>query len=279
MKKGLFTSLILMLTMAVTACGQAPGPAVQPQDTKAETTAPATPAAAEAGSFKIITTAGGYPFNATNVQTKEVEGFMIDIINELAKRTNMKTELVTGEWNALIPSLQSGKADVIVDGMYITEERKKVINFTEPVFAYGEGLVVQESDTTTKSLDDLKGKTIGVQLGTSFKDMLEEKNKELGMEIKTYQTLADMLRDIQNGRLDAALGDSPAFGYMLTVNPNMKFRVVKEYEHSLGGQIGIGVTKNRPELVEALNGAVKEIKEDGTLKAIYEKWGVDWDFN
>lgn len=264
MKKVLFFSLLLVFMMVLAACGN-----------ETKTASSAGPARE---SIKIITTAGGYPFAAKNKETGEVEGFMTDIMNELASRLQLNTTLTTGEWNSLIPSVQSGKADVIVDGMYITEERKEVINFTDPVFAYGEGLIVKEGDTTTKSLEDLRGKTVGVQLGTSFKDMLEEKNKDLGLKIKTYQTLADMLKDIQNGRVDAVLGDSPSFSYLLSTNPKMNFRIVEEYEPTLVGQIGIGIAKGNTELVEKLNGEIEKMKEDGTLKEIYKKWAVDWDF-
>lgn len=265
-KLTMFGLLFLMLILA--ACSQISG---------AEETNNSS--GTEEDVITVITTAGGYPFNAINAESEEFEGFMIDIIHELAKRSGIETELVTGEWNSLIPSLQSEKADVIVDGMYITDERKEVINFTEPVFGYGEGLIVQEGDTSIQTLEDLEGKSVGVQMGTSYKDMLEEKSGTLNYEVKTYNTQADMLKDIENGRIDAALSDSPTFSYLLSKNPDMKFEIVENYKPSLAGEIGIGISKEQPELLEKLNTALEEIKADGTLKEIYAKWGVDWDFN
>jgi polar amino acid transport system substrate-binding protein len=271
MKMKKFMSFMMVLGMLLlTACGQNSDSATTEENSTAE---------ASEKTITVITTAGGYPFNAKNAKSQELEGFMIDIINELASRTDTKTEFTTGEWSSLIPSVQSGKADVIVDGMYITEERKEVINFTEPVFSYGEGLIVQEDDTTTKSLEDLAGKTVGVQIGTSYKDMLEEKASGINFEVKTYQNQADMLKDIQNGRIDAALADSPTFGYLLKLNPDSKFRIVEDYEPALAGLIGIGISKEQTELLEELNTAIAEMKEDGTFKEIYAKWGIDWDFN
>ncbi|MEM1503812.1 transporter substrate-binding domain-containing protein [Domibacillus sp. 8LH] len=262
MKKVRLASLLLMVGI-LAACGNT--------EEKAEQ------ASASGDTLKVITTAGGYPFNATNPSTNEIEGFMIDIAKEATKRADMDMEIVTGEWNSLIPSLQSGKADVIVDGMYITDERKKEINFTDPVFGFGEGLIVQEGDKTTASLEDLKNKTIGVQMGTSFKDMLEEQSPELNLEVKTYQTLADLLKDIESKRIDAALADKPAFTYMKSQNPNMTYRIVDEYVPSLSGEIGLGVAKENTALVEKLNTSIAEMKEDGTLTSIYEKWGVEWE--
>ncbi|WP_050183994.1 substrate-binding periplasmic protein [Domibacillus robiginosus] len=267
MKKTLVAILLLVLAVVSAACGK----------TAEDSTGAKNEDSSSGQMIKVITTAGGYPFNATNPSTNEIEGFMVDIVKEAAKRANVQTEFVTGEWNSLIPSLQSNKTDVIMDGMYITDERKKEINFTDPVFGFGEGLIVQEGDTKTASLEDLKGKTIGVQMGTSFKDMLEERSPELNLEIKTYQTLADLLKDIQAKRIDAALADKPAFTYMKSKNPNMTYRVVDEYVPTLAGEIGLGVSKENPELLEKLNQAIAEMKEDGTLTEIFENWGVEWD--
>ncbi|MED4152542.1 ABC transporter substrate-binding protein [Priestia aryabhattai] len=265
MKKILIACVTLILLMGVAGCGK--------------NTSTSGEASKNDKEIKVITTAGGYPFNATNPKTNKIEGFIIDIVNEVAKRSGVKTQISTGEWNSLIPSLQSGKADVIADAMYITDERKKQINFTNPVFSFGEGLIVPERDKTTKSLKDLKGKVIGVQMGTSFKDMLEKENKDLNIKVKTYQTLSDLLKDIQTNRIDAALADAPTFSYFKAKNPNMKYRIVEGYVPSLTGEVGIGVSKDRSELVKKFNKAIQEMKADGTLKDIYKKWGVDWDFN
>lgn len=266
MKKGLFIGLLCMLLIALSACGNS-NSSTSGQGSDSDDT------------IRVITTAGGAPFGIIDPKTSKYEGFMYDIINDLAKRADLKVEMQTAEWDSLIPSLQSDKADVIVDGMYITDERKKVINFTEPVFGYGEGLIVQEGDTKTASLEDLKGKTVGVQIGTSYKDMLEENNGSLDLTIKTYETTADLLKDIQNKRLDAAIADSPTFTYLKSKNPDAKFRVVKDYVPSLAGEIGIGIAKDNTALVDKLNEAIIAAKEDGTFKEIYGKWGVDWDFN
>lgn len=267
--KNFLAMMAIMVLILLGACSQESGSGSS-ENTAADTV--------DGETIKVITTAGGYPFNAKNASNQELEGFMIDIINEAASRAGVKPEFTTGEWNSLIPSVQSGKADVIVDGMYITDERKEVINFTDPVFGYGEGMIVQEDDTTTATLEDLGGKTIGVQIGTSYKDMLEEKATVTNYEVKTYQTQSDMLKDIQNGRIDAALSDSPTFSYLLKMNPDSKFRIVENYEPSLSGLIGIGISKDQPDLLENLNKAIADMKEDGTFKEIYEKWGVNWNF-
>ncbi|MCZ0873997.1 ABC transporter substrate-binding protein [Peribacillus sp. AS_2] len=265
MKRIFIACVTLILLIGVVGCGK--------------NTSTSGEASTKNKEIKVITTAGGYPFNATNPKTNEIEGFIIEIVNELAKRSDVKVQISTGEWNSLIPSLKSGKADVIADAMYITDVRKKQISFTDPVFGFGEGLIVPEGDTKTKSLKDLKGKVIGVQMGTSFKDMLEKENKSLNIEVKTYQTLSDLLKDIQTNRIDAALADAPTFSYFKAKNPDMKYRIVEGYVPSLTGEVGIGVSKDHPELLKKFNKAIQEMKEDGTLKDIYKKWGVEWDYN
>ncbi|MEI2404881.1 substrate-binding periplasmic protein [Niallia taxi] len=75
------------------------------------------------------------------------------------------------------------------------------------------------------------------------------------------------------------MADSPTFTYLKSKNPDAKFRVVEDYVPSLAGEIGIGIAKDNTDLVDKLNEAITAAKEDGTFKEIYEKWGVDWDFN
>ncbi|RNB83336.1 amino acid ABC transporter substrate-binding protein [Brevibacillus fluminis] len=227
---------------------------------------------------KVATTSDGPPFVYLNPDNNKMEGLVIDILEDIAKRENLKLDYQVMNWEAMIPSLKGGKADIIAEGMYITDERKQVINFTNPYFGYGEGLMVQGDDTSTKSLDDLKGKKVGALIGTSYQTMLEEKGKSLGIEMKVYQQFGDMMKDVDNKRLDAALFDQPILVYMKKQNPALTYRVVEDYKPSLPGEIGFGVTKSKQDVLDKLNAGIDEIKKDGTLKKIYEKWGLDWKF-
>lgn len=226
--------------------------------------------------LKVASTPTGPPYTFLNSETNKIEGIMVDIATELGKRMGMNIEIEGMQWSALIPSLQGGMVDLIAAGMYITDERKEVINFTEPVFGFGEGLIVTEDDMETKTLEDLKDKIVGVQIGTTYKDMLEELN--IAKELKVYNSIGDMLLELDNKRLDAVVADAPVLIYLKEQNPNFKIRVVDEYEPSLVGNVGIGVAKENEELLNEINKVIEEIKEDGTLQSIYDKWQVRWRF-
>lgn len=226
--------------------------------------------------LKVASTPTGPPYTFLNSETNKIEGIMVDIATELGKRMGMNIEIEGMQWSALIPSLQGGMVDLIAAGMYITDERKEVINFTEPVFGFGEGLIVTEDDMETKTLEDLKDKIVGVQIGTTYKDMLEELN--IAKELKVYNSIGDMLLELNNKRLDAVVADAPVLIYLKEQNPNFKIRVVDEYEPSLVGNVGIGVAKENEELLNEINKVIEEIKEDGTLQSIYDKWQVRWRF-
>ncbi|MFJ8235566.1 substrate-binding periplasmic protein [Ureibacillus sp. NPDC094379] len=260
--------VVCMLALVVSACGK----------TEVSDEKEAVSSEQEKQVIRVATDSESVPFTFLNTETGELDGLLLDIANELGNRLDVEIELQNMEWTALIPSVQSKKVDAVVAAMYITEERKKVLNFTDPIFGYGEGLIVQEGDNKTKSLEDLKGKTVGVQMGTSYKDMLDEKAPNLDLTVKAYKTAADMISDLENKRIDAMLSDKPVFEYLKQADPEMKINIIDEYEPALFGDIGIGVNKENEELLSRLNEKIDEIKEDGTLKEIYNKWQLDYDY-
>lgn len=274
MKKSWLVACGLLVALFTAACGNSGSEATGTAGQNASGAA----GGQDAQTVRVATTSDGPPFVYLNPDNNKMEGLIIDIAEELGKRQNLKLDYSIMTWEALIPSLQGGKADVIAEGMYITDERKQVIDFTEPVFGYGEGLIVQEGDTATKSLEDLKGKRVGALIGTSYQTMLEEKGKALDIEMKVYKQFGDMLKDVDNKRIEGALFDQPILVYMKKQDPNLTYRVVEEYVPSLPGEIGFGVAKGKQELLDKLNAGIQEMKQDGTLKKIYEKWGLDWKF-
>ncbi|MFD0826404.1 substrate-binding periplasmic protein [Neobacillus sp. M.A.Huq-85] len=266
MKRNLAIVIGLIMLFVLSACGQS---ATSGKEDKKGTNEKV---------IRVATDSESVPFTYLNTKTHELDGLLIDVIKEIGKRTDYKIELQNMEWTALIPSVQTGKADAVVAAMYTTEERKKIIDFTEPVFGYGEGLIVQEGDHTTKTLEQLKGKTVGVQMGTSYKDMLDKKASNLKLNIKSYKASADMVKDLENKRIDAMLSDKPIFQYMKVINPGLKINIVDDYKPELFGNIGIGVNKDNKDLLNKLNAAIKDMKEDGSLKEIYKKWKLDYDY-
>jgi polar amino acid transport system substrate-binding protein len=178
------------------------------------------------------------------------------------------------DFEGLIPALLAGRMDMIADAMYITDKRKKVIDFSDGWYQYGEALLVKKGNPLKlHSMADLKGHTAGSQLGTVYLDWL---NAVPGVTVKSYSTMATMMQDMTIGRLDAGIIDAPVAGYALTKNPAYAaaFEMVADYKPKEIGVIGSGFRKDEGSLREAINWALAQIKADGTDLKILKKWGL-----
>ena len=245
-----------------------------------------------------IATEGAYPpWNATNAAGK-LEGFEIDLAAELCKRLAATCEVVAQDWDGIIPSLQAKKYDVIMAGMSITDERRKVIDFAgpyameptsfatlkgSPVMAgtFAERVTLDEVDADEqKAIDQLKaalkGKTVGVQVSTIQANMLEKHFPEVSM--KTYDKLDSAGLDLTAGRIDAVLADVSAAKALAeaegakditTFGPAFTGGV-------LGMGVGAGVRKDDTQLKASLDKAIQEATADGTIGKLSSKWfGLD----
>jgi len=148
-----------------------------------------------------------------------------------------------------------------------------VIDFSDPVFPYPEGMVVSASDNTPyKTLADVKGQIVGAQVGTVYVDFLK-KNGEFA-DVRVYDSLADILRDVSLGRIKAGFGDAPILKYQLAQNPDFKAKLVSTYEPKMAGSVGIGVRKTDQELLKKINASLAKLNANGTVDKILAKWNL-----
>lgn len=223
--------------------------------------------------FKVGSTPSGVPFTFLDVKTNEIDGVMVDIINAIGAEEGFTTDIEATQWSALIPSLTSGKIDIIAAAMYATEERAKVVAFSDPVYSYGEGLFVPKDDTTAyTTLDDLEGKVVGAQVGTAYVAPLQANDKL--KEVRIYDTIADIMRDVSLGRIDAGFGDRPIVAYQLSQGAS-DVRLVPDYESTIVGDVAIAVRQDEPELLARLNSGIAKIKEAGKLDEIIAEWSIE----
>src|SRR5690606_39118058 len=124
------------------------------------------------------------------------------------------------------------------------------------ISSFGEGLVVHEDENSVSTLEDLKDKKIGVQIGTTYAEMLEELN--ISDQLVTYESIREMLIDLTHKRLDGVLADEPILIYLAEKDPQYNIKVVNSYESRLPGNIGIGVNKENEELLNELNKIIAE---------------------
>ncbi|MEN4921724.1 transporter substrate-binding domain-containing protein [Achromobacter spanius] len=192
-------------------------------------------------------------------------GFDIELVEALAGAMGKKVEWIDIDFKGLIPALQAGRADIAVSAIYITPERSKVVDFTDPYYAGGL-VVLTKADGPIKTLKDLDSRKVSVQVGTKSVNYLKEHfPKVQRVEVEKNQ---EMFNLVQIGRADAAVTGKPAaklFAQSTTGLTVLNEQVTTE-------DYGIAVPKNKPELTRDLNAALQKLKADGSYQAIVNKW-------
>lgn len=232
----------------------------------------AAPASAQTA-LKVGSTPTGSPFTFLDTKTNTIDGVMVDIVNAVGKEAGFGVQIEPMQFSALIASLTSKRIDLISAAMFITPTRQEVVDFSLPIYSYGEGVVVLKQDTTAyQSIADLKGKRVGVQVGTAFVEPLQKSG--LFSEVKLYETTPDLMRDANAGRIDAGVLDYPiaAFAVSKGVFPNL--RVVSSFKPTMINNIGIATRKGDTELMGKVNAAVVKLKANGVIDGILKKWGL-----
>jgi cystine transport system substrate-binding protein len=223
------------------------------------------------GTLKIAVEGTYPPFNYKDQQTNELTGFDVDVAKLLASKLGVKPEFVTTEWSGILAGLAAGKYDVIVNQVGITEQRQQAFDFSNPYTLSSPQLIVRKNEQRVfKTLDDLKGKKLGLGQGTNF----EQKAKAVpGIDVKTYPGAPEYLRDLADGRIDAALNDSLMVAYLLKTSnlPLKPSAALGDVE-----KMGVPFRKGNPQFKAALNKALADAIADGSLKQVSMKWfGVD----
>ena len=223
--------------------------------------------------MKVGSTPTGIPFTFLDTKTNTIQGVMVDLVTEVGKDVGFQVQVEPMQFSTLIAALTSNKIDLISAAMYITPARKEVIEFSEPVYSYGEGLIVPKSDSKEyKTFEDLKGETVGAQVGTVYVEPL--KKTGLFADVKIYDTIPDIMRDVNTGRLKAGFGDYPILAYNVQQGNFPDLRLVKSYKSTILGSIGIGMRKGDPEMLKKINASLTKLKANGTVDKILAKWGL-----
>ncbi|MGE5380671.1 MAG: basic amino acid ABC transporter substrate-binding protein [Methylocystaceae bacterium] len=197
-------------------------------------------------------------------------GFDMDLINAIAEAGGFKVKIQSQGFDGLIPALQTGNIDIIASGMTITEERKKSIDFSDPYIDAGLMIAVPADNTTITKPEDLKGKTIGVQIGTTGADFAANLQKQYpDIKIKTFNTVDLIFADMANKGCDAVINDKPVSAdYIKKGHPEVKL----VGEVMTGEQYGFAVKKGNAELLAKVNDGLKKVKASGKYDEIYKKY-------
>jgi polar amino acid transport system substrate-binding protein len=213
---------------------------------------------------------GGAPYVFPDpVNASRLIGFEVDLAEALARQWGVKARQSQNAWDSLIPALERGDFDFIMNGVEITPERRKKVLFSRPYYVYNEQLVVRKDETRIRDVKDLPGRKVGTLSGSVAQEIL---NRVGGVEVKIYSGQAEPYEDLAIGRLDAVLLDSPIAAFYARPNPKLKYAGPPVGE----GFYGIVMRKDSPDLRDAVDGAVEKLLRTGELRRIYEKWGL-WD--
>jgi polar amino acid transport system substrate-binding protein len=207
-----------------------------------------------------------YPPMEYRDEKNALVGFDIDFGNAIAKKLGIKSEWVPTVWDGILPSLATKKFDAILSSLSITDKRKLEIGFSEPYIMGGPIIITKKDNTSIKTADDLKGKIVAVQLGSTGDNSVSEIS---GIkEVKKYDKIPQALLDLTSGRVEAVVADDQVGRYYVGLDAS-KYLVAGKLNDE---PFGIGFRKEDKALTEVVQKAIDELKADGTLSKISLKW-------
>ena len=217
------------------------------------------------GKLKVALNATFPPFEFFDNDKKEYMGFDIDVARALAEEMGVEAEIINTAWDGIIPGLLSKQYDIIISAMTITEERAKKVKFSDPYYYAGQIIVVREEQTGLEQPEALKGKKVGVQIGTTGDFAVSEIE---GAEVVRYDTIDLAVVALQNKNIDAVVSDAPTMASYVKEKEDIKLSgdifTAEEY--------GMAMRLEDTELHEAVNAALAKLKESGKLQELMDTW-------
>jgi polar amino acid transport system substrate-binding protein len=202
-------------------------------------------------------------------ENKEIVGFDTDLMKAVAKEAGFKVEFKNVAWDGIFGGLAAGKYDAICSSVTITEERKKTMAFSTPYFKIRQGLVVPK-DSTAKTLDDMRGKTLGAQIGTTGFFAIK---KTEGVTPKSYDEIGLAIEDLYNGRIDGVVCDDPVAALYALQKAEYKAKLKIAAVLDTGDEYyGVAVKKGNAEVLNLINKGIKAVLEKGIDKQLKTKW-------
>ncbi len=216
---------------------------------------------------RVATDATFPPFELVDEATKELTGFDVELMNALAEKAGFTVEWTNVGFDSMLAGISECQYDAAIAAITITEDRKATMDFSDPYINAGQIVTVRKETTDIKGKDDLPGKKVGAQIGTTG---AIEAGNIAGVEVKTYDAYDQAFLDLANGQIDAVIADYPTTLAFLATNPD-KLMVVGEV--FTDENYGIAVCKDKTaELMGKINDALKALKTDGTIGKLEQKW-------
>ena len=212
-----------------------------------------------------------FPF--TFVKQDKLQGFEVDMWNQIGERAGYKVEFVTASFSGLFGMLETGRVDTISNQITITDERKAKYAFSQPYVYDGAQIVVRKGNSTIHGLKDLEGKTVAVNLGSNFEELLRKNDPNKKIDIRTYDSAFE--QDVALGRIDAFVMDRVSSAQLIKESPlplALAGKPFSEIHNALPFRNDAAGIAQR----DKVDAAITKLKENGTLAEISQKWfGAD----
>jgi glutamine transport system substrate-binding protein len=255
-KKGAILAVVLALLTALAACG---GKSAEPSSSSSGET-----------KKKVIvgTDAAFAPFEY--MDKGKIVGFDVDLLDAIMKEAGIDYELKNIGWDPLFAALQNKEIDMAISGITINDKRKQTYDFSIPYFESTHMIMVKENSPIKNALD-LKGKTIGVQNGTTGQEAVEKLLGKENKNIKKFENTVVAIMDLLNGGVEAVVTDNAVASEYVKNNPDKKIKTIADPDHFESEFYGLMFPKGS-DLKAKVDEALKKVIESGKYAEIYKKW-------
>ncbi len=248
--------LVVVLSLILSACA----PAAPTASSPASTTSESSPV------IRVATDATWPPFEMVDEQTKEIVGFDIDLLNAIAAKENLNIEYTNVGFDPLLAGISQCQYDLAISSITITEDRKKSMLFSDPYIEAGQIVTVRADETAIQSKDDLTGKTVGAQLGTT--GAIEVQNMS-DVTLRTYDLVDLAFLDLMNKQIDAVVADQPTAINFAVSNKGKLKTVGQPFTDE---SYGIAICNKNTDLQQKVNAGLAAVKSEGLIDQLKSKW-------